>query len=284
MLKTIRNKIIREPFLMPILGIYYRAFNQNLNNKYFELHKNSIVLNTMRKSGSHYLMSVLGNYVFNFYKSHYSRVDLIYLKSEIFNSRLKEDFSKVLGVKDIYWQHENIYLYNSPANYIVHIYRNPLDSLVSRIYYNYINKSNVVDFDMREAIDESLFRYAQHYHQIKFASRKKDIGLFAYEDMILQPEDTFKKILNFLTIEYNAELLKFSINASRKSEVKNDEKKYCSEGGNFVAENSTSSFVRSGKIGEWREFFDDQQAKYIFSRLREYKIDVDEFILEDCEL
>jgi hypothetical protein len=280
MLKTTRQAILRAPFLMPALSSYHRLSNQNLNNKYLELHKNSIVLNTMRKSGSHYLMSVLGNYVFNFYSSNYSRVDLLYIKSEIFNSKLKEEFSKVLKVKNIHWQHENIYLYNSPANYILHTYRNPLDSLVSRIYYNYINRSNIVNFNMQEAIDESLFRYALHYHQVKFASKKKNIGLFAYEDMILQPENTFKSVLHFLEIEYDSELLLFSIDASRKSLVKKDEKKYCKSGGNFVAENSVSSFVRSGKVGEWVEVFSDQQVEYIFSRLKKYKINVNEFIIE----
>ena len=279
----LRKIVSRTPFLITALGAYYRFAHRDLCHQYSELHRNSIVLNTMRKSGSHYLMSVIGNYIFNFYREDYARVDLIYIKSEIFNSNLKEDFVKILGAENIYWQHENIYLYDCPANHIIHTYRNPLDSLVSRIYYNYINRSNVVDFDMQEAIDESLFRYALHYHQVEFARKRKNIGMFAYEDMILRPEYVFEKVLVFLDIEYKPELLQFSIKASQKSEVRKDEEKYCSEGGNFVARNSTSSFVRSGKIGEWRDFFDDRQIKYIFSRLKKYKIDVNRFILDSSE-
>lgn len=264
-----------------IITMPWKIINQN-KKKY----TNALLLNTMPKSGSHYLMSILANY-FNFkFLSSNSRLGFLEMKELIWDvnndSNTLKIIEKYTGFNRFFFQHENKYIKYNNAKKIILLFRNPLDLLISRFYYFYKNRlypeMNIQH--PRELINDYIKRFAYHYKYFNKMQNRNNVILVQYEDLIRYPLETTKKIFNFMEIEYDERIVMKAVDASKKENVKKDEKKYHVEGSNVIGANMKESFVRSGKIGEWKEYFSENDIERIDKILKKEGISLSQFILE----
>lgn len=278
-MKRLKEIIKKMPITGDIALKQYIIFQQKKNI-------NTLLLNTMLKSGSHFLMSIMANYLFFQYIKNEGHIGFLEMKKHIWNAEIKE--SKKLsiiclqtGFSNFVWQHDNEYIKYNNAKKIVHMYRNPLDLIVSR--YFWFNKSRKCHTDInspQEYIETDLKRFIEHYKNIATISNKNHLKRIAYEELIRSPYTVMKDVIAFCGIEYSHENLEKSIQESSRKKVRDDEKKYGVDGSNVVGENMKSSFVRSGAIGEWKQYFDAKDVLKIEEILGKEKIFLDEFILE----
>lgn len=81
---------------------------------------------------------------------------------------------------------------------------------------------------------------------------KKKTNIIKYEDMVLSPKKTLKKIIKYLKID-----LKQDIDIDKKKEILKNSK-----------ENKT--LFRSGIIGNWKKYFSKEHVKYFDTHYQEY--------------
>ena len=295
------------PVLGALAGKGYQALSVAVNIKEQRGYRNAFLLNAMRKSGSHYLMAIIANYLIFEFIGEGDRLGFLEMRRRVWpvyagkppnSQKLNPEESLVSdklfeATKYRYWvhQHENDYIRFNNARTIVHTYRNPMDTIVSRYYYDYKNRK---DDDSgfthpREVIDVFLPRIIRHYKSVKDIANRPNVKMIAYEDLIRKPLDTTIDILRFADIKVNYTNIQKAIEASSSDWVKRDEERYKAEKPpEFMAKDSvnavgvgmTSSFIRSGEIGEWKEYFNESDVKYIASELENHGIALSDFILE----
>ncbi len=163
----------------------------------------------------------------------------------------------------------------------ISLYRNPLDYTISSYYFHHINRGKNVKHPrllMEQKINSFIKTYKNQL-QIKEEHPQKTM-LKCYEELMRQPKDVFCEMINFLGIELNEEALVKSIeNASikniKKMEKQRGEAIVIPQGKKFKG-----SFVRSGKIGEWKEYFNDEDLKKAEAILNQQHLSLNNFILE----
>jgi len=284
-MNEMKEIIKKSPWLFNLLKRIYSISVLPFNIYKQTQYSNALLLNTMRKSGSHYLMSILGNYfIFKFFQDT-NRLGFLEMKERIWNVDKNTEelrlLSDKIGFSRFFWEHENELIKYNNAKKIIHTYRNPLDLLVSRYFYNHKNRlKDTTIAHPRELINDEINKFIKHFNAIYEIKDRENVHLVAYEDLIRNPLETSKNILEFLEIDYDEiELLK-AIESSSKKNVKKDEKRYGVEGSNVVGKDMTESFVRSGKIGEWKEYFIEDDIKKVEKLLNKENISLNNFILE----
>jgi len=123
------------------------------------IEKKSIVLDTIRKSGTNYLRSLIANFLAIHFENRCTRVSYDVMHNELFpNIRdfvlFPEKYDKQgvrtgyvypavdhvirkSGYSDFLYGHDNFEYYtHSCASKIIHLYRNPLDMAVSYYYFS----------------------------------------------------------------------------------------------------------------------------------------------------
>lgn len=139
--------------------------------------------------------------------------------------------------------------------------RNPLDVAVSFAHhsnlsyekivtamnsndYAFCSKSSRLHMQLRQI----LLTWSNHYlswtRQIDFP-----VMVMKYEDMKLNPFDTFSAAIKFCGLNYNEEEIKEAIRKSSFSELQKQEK----EKGFREKSPDSETFFRKGKVGSWKE-------------------------------
>ncbi len=272
-------------------GYYNYLYFKKLNK--LNINRNQIIiLATIAKSGTHYFKFLLSNYinlmsdrdakpmtpneVNNFFPN-------IWHKCYSSNSQSIQSPSKkpmkFIGYFDMPRTHV---AYDSRMNgsKILHLYRNPLDYCVSMYFYKYVNNPKFKNKlkSPYEVFEKEFEKYIFPYISYRKQSFSKNnyILRISYEDFIIKTEIIFKIILNWLGVEVDIELLEKAIFSSSKATLKRMEKK---EPIHTNRKNLKGSFLRSGKIGEWKNYFSDEQLNNIKKKLLEFNISLDEFII-----
>lgn len=151
--------------------------------------------------------------------------------------------------------------------------RNPLDVTVS--FANHMNCSieKAVNriCDTKFCIAASKKKYNQQVRQkllswnfhVKSWTEQKDFPVLAvrYEDMLLNPEKEFVKILKFLKIKIDYEKLRISVKNSSFRKMKLQEKK---EGFKEKPTNCRN-FFNIGKSGNYKDILSEKQIKKIIT-------------------
>jgi len=163
----------------------------------------------------------------------------------------------------------------------ISIYRNPLDFIISSYFYWYINRGKKVSHP-RKKIDRFIGEFIKVYKKQLYLKDKfpNSVLMFCYEELIRNPEKIFKEVISFLNLNMDESALNFAlINSSRKKikamEANRGEAIVKRDGIKF-----SGSFIRSGKIGEWKEFFNDKDLIYIENKLKFHNINLKNFIIE----
>jgi hypothetical protein len=243
------------------------------------------LLNTMRKSGSHYLMSILANYLWLELLGSPERLDYPAMKAEIWNQRRTgpalERLRELTGYAAWIWEHENYVIRYNNARTIVHTYRNPLDTIVSRYFYLYANRADRSrDVGLSEAIELETPAFAWHYAAVRAIGRRPNVLRVAYEQLVRDPAATGAEVLERSGLPVATDGLERAVSASSRKQVSEDEARHGLEEGNLVGDGMTASFIRSGEIGEWKRLFGTEQVRRIEEILADYRIGLDEFTLE----
>ena len=158
------------------------------------------------------------------------------------------------------------------------LYRNPFDYVVS--YYSFcFSKRNIKYTPLDGEISRIVHEYISQYLQQKKLLKRKNTIKISYEEIVTNPEITFSKIISFLELPLEPALVKKAIDYSSVEKVQQHERDRKAV---IVGENmkSKSSFINSGKIGQWKTQLTKKQIRYITEQLEANGISLDAFTLE----
>lgn len=159
------------------------------------------------------------------------------------------------------------------------LYRNPLDQIVSWYFYEYINKRKM-EVDLDDILDTLIRNYSRHYYRTKLlhSVNPEQTFLVSYEELISKPLKKMVEILSFLELPVDEQLINLCINASSRKAVQKEE----SEKGTTIHSNSLSvkSFIRSGDIGDWKNYLSGESFKKAEILFESYNVKLRDFVLE----
>ncbi|MEA2098281.1 MAG: sulfotransferase domain-containing protein [Patescibacteria group bacterium] len=180
---------------------------------------------------------------------------------------------------------------------IVYIYRNPLDQAVSffrHIRYHKDKKhqyatingktdflKNEIDFLKKVGLNSYLKQFLTYYllkHQYR-----KNLMMLSYEDILKYPERAFKDILLFFCHKIDTDKKKKSFNDAIKFISMDNLKSFEKNLGHSFGDDQQStneSHMRGGKIGKWKNFFDQNIIDYTEDKLQKFNISLDYFTIE----
>lgn len=294
------NKILKVPALKKVNDSLRRHYSKReiqrrecLEQAIFHsvCHK-SVWLHTLMKSGTTYTLLFLANYL-NYVYGDKKRVDYDKMVGEFFwHSFESTMFRKDLGrfLRDHFFSthsqeigfngviHSHLDLNSDNWKKAICLYRNPLDYVISSYFFHYINRGIKVSHP-REILIPKLEEFISAYKiQLKIIDKRPDDVIHvAYEDLIRFPEQTFHRLISFLEIEVDENAIAYAIDASSKKRVQQME----SQRGQAIVQNSGTafqgSFVRSGKVGEWKEYFNDDDLAMIQAHLSNRGVELSKF-------
>lgn len=176
-------------------------------------------------------------------------------------------FARETGQRWIIQTHEAV-----PARpeQLILLSRDPLDYCVSSYFFHFRNRKGKEKTAVEAALTQITGKFAALYHQQKAElSRNPQATLMMYEDLMGAPVDEIGRIVFALYGEIDLDLMSSAVQLAGVDRLKSHEKDtgraIIGQEGAFKA----AHFVRSGKIGEGREFFDSKQIAFIESRLDE---------------
>lgn len=149
---------------------------------------------------------------------------------------------------------------------VIYLVRDPRDVLAS--YYFYQKRNNPsLKTSMKEFIEKSVIRkeiwpcdWAEHVADWLNNASSHDLLFLRYEDLKLNPELWFSKILQFCNIELDAAQLSEAIENSSFENMSRLESSYGMKG---QSNNSEIKFMRKGRAGGWREDLDLDSVRLI---------------------
>lgn len=277
-------EVLRDKFRKPL-------YTKAIANR----ERGALLLLTIPKSGTNYLRLLICNYLYARYRNAESAVPYTTMHEEVFPNMREDLFSKgqsyvvpgddhILNhtpYTDFLHTHSIRKFRYSTAKKIIYLYRNPLDNIISNFFFKWKHRRGEEDrFDQpREVIDIILDRYIRHYVFGKgLAQTRNNVLCVSYESLFGQPVDTLGKLASWLEFNVDGECIEKAVRFSDKKNVKKEEQKL----GHAVHSPAgfRGSFVRSGKIGQWKEYLDDEDVAYVELRLQEHGISLSGFIIE----
>lgn len=255
--------------------------------KYHGYEKNSLVISSIPKSGTHLSLFLVGNYL---------RVHYCGATEPITPAQLYELFPNTLhkkpvpapgqklcskgGFSDILWGHHYKYLKMSSARKILFLYRNPLDQLVSNYHYTFVLRPETIPQDQRgKSFSEMLPILAKRYAKLYWFHKRNLLGKQAlpmsYEVLTQDTRNAFYTILHWLGCEVDTKHMDTAIAFSSRETLRSLEQRT----GVTIA-NAKGSFIRSGKTGGWRENFSPADLDLTKKILAENGVLLSEFLLD----
>ncbi|MFC4725041.1 sulfotransferase domain-containing protein [Glycocaulis abyssi] len=165
---------------------------------------------------------------------------------------------------------------------IIGLYRNPLDQLISAYFYFY-TRNNSNTSHPRDIIEERTPRFIRPYKRMREMEAGGRALLLSYEDMIERPSDCIARAADFYKLPVSDELASM---AAEHSSIKRA-KKFEDENGHMHTPNRSKAkkligknnrFVRDGRIGQWQDWFTDDDVNQIKAKLVDAGIDPDDFV------
>lgn len=260
----------------------------------------SIVVISIPKSGTNLTKLLLANYLNLYYGGRTDVTTYDEMHEEMFyaDAQVKKlDKSSKPGKGQILQRH-------TPYRHLVHthghgpmmagyiranrngrfilLHRNPLDNMVSSFFYHYKLRPETAQVysHPREIIDIKLPLFIRCYnYQKKVAASNDNVMRVSYEDLYRCKGRTFAGILDFLDIPVEQEKVDQAVDFSSIKAVRTQEKRR-KKAIHQDIEGFRGSFVRSGKIGQWKEFFGENDVNRISDELARYQISLKEFTIE----
>lgn len=260
------------------------------NPRLLPYNRKSLLLNTIPKSGTNFLRLILTNYFCNYNRINqqeslpFQKIGYFEMHQSIFpNVRsdllngAKPFVPNKIDRENLIYNHYSDFMYDHGhsidflcknkwiSTYLMSakmilLYRNPLDQIVSWYFYEYINKRKM-EVDLDDILDTLIRNYSRHYYRTKLlhSVNPEQTFLVSYEELISKPLKKMVEILSFLELPVDEQLINLCINASSRKAVQKEE----SEKGTTIHSNSLSvkSFIRSGDIGDWKNYLSGESFK-----------------------
>jgi len=166
------------------------------------------------------------------------------------------------------------------------LYRNPFDNIISKFYYCWRNREGQEDrfSHPREVTDEVLASFVTSYNGMKDLYARDGGGraiLLSYEQLFLQPHSTMQSLLTFLNVPVYPGLIRLCVNACSIDEARREE----AIAGEAIQIHKKrlglrGSFARSGRVGQWKEYFSQNDIDYIHGELEKNGISHLEFCFD----
>lgn len=182
---------------------------------------------------------------------------------------------------------------------IIYIYRNPLDQCVSYFQHSlgHINRDRLLCYRNDKGIEcrvkderEFLFNvglssYIKQYLTFKLMKQicPDSILMLPYEDLSRQSAFNFLRILDFMGQEVSSKnhqkVIGRALNMCSRDSVKRIER---ISGQSICGDQKQpgSSHIKDGGVGRWKNIFGSTDVADIESRLNQFSLSLDEFILE----
>lgn len=166
--------------------------------------------------------------------------------------------------------------YDVHANVAIFQTRNIFDQAVSAYFFTYKNKIGKSGVKVDYVLTKIISRYIDtHLLQKKAASKAGTAIALHYEDTRQDPLGTLTKVVKQLDTTFSSTALQLAIEAAAPEKLKLHEKQ---QGHAAVAPKGSHSvphFIRSGKVGEGKEFFNDNQIQFITDKCAERGVNID---------
>ncbi len=261
-----------------------------------------LIIGTIARSGTHYMMLLLANYLAkindknktigpsdmnaifpNNWHLHYMSYHRLPLGPfNLQEPKKPNELIDGIGLKEITRSHslfQRIYWKKSP---VLHLYRNPLDYAVSLYYYKHKKRLELANRcrNPNEVLKLKFGNYVAMYKSYQNAARegKYKVLRISYENLIMKPEFYLTAVLQWLGHEPELQIIEDSLLASSIQNVRRAEK--IGEVMNPEASNLVGSFINSGQIGQWKKHFNVDDYKRWKKAFRGHEIELDSFILE----
>ena len=259
------------------------------------LSNNAVWIYTLMKAGTTYTALFLSNY-FNYIFGDKQPVDFDTMNKNFcihsFMGKIKQHkirvadlyktnyfFSKRLGgYEGMFTTHEEIK--GALWQKCICLNRNPLDYIISSYFFHYVNRGIKLEHP-RKILQEKIHEFSKVVaSQVALKEKHGDKVLIAsYEDLTTNSSDVFRKIIGFLDLQFDPDAFDFALKYSSKDSVQKMEKKRGEaivkpDGAKF-----SGSFIRSGKIGEWQDYFNDSDVELANNIMKAYNLDINNFTL-----
>jgi hypothetical protein len=226
------------------------------------------------KSGTTYTVNVLVNYMRLLMDGNSKPIDYaLLIRFHSTHKEIDKNIDKMIesqkkllkphGYNSFIHTHKKI---DSLSKKTILLSRNPLDYIVSKYFYIYKNRSKDVSITevLPRLIKEFMVTYRDHR---AIVDAEEDVLDLRYEDLIANPLDNFREMIDYLGLPYKEKLLAKAIQYSSKKGVVVME----NEKGSALLANTNSfkakSFIRSGEIGDWKKHLSAEQKEVILSTL-----------------
>jgi hypothetical protein len=291
-----------------------RSFENVLRHTIYQLYyknyliKNNIqenrllILATIARSGTHYMMILLSNYINyisggnrsigpsdmnkmlpnNWHLSYMSYRNIPFGPYHVNSIVTPDKRLKFLGLSDITRSHSIFQKVFWKNGNILHLYRNPLDYSVSLFNYKHkkrIGKKNPAN-SPQEVLNEKFANYVEMYKSYIEATNSGKYKIFRlpYELLIKDPEYYLYAVLTWLGIDPKKEIISRAVLTSSIKNVKKAEETGAKV--NPAAKDLKGSFISSGKIGQWKKYYNNSDYNYWEKKFSNHGIDLNAFILE----
>ncbi len=206
------------------------------------------------KSGNTWMRFLLANYM----KTDNKTIDFINVINYI-PEYAKHKEALVNVPRPRYIKSHNTFTTKFPK--VLYIIRDPKDAYVS--YYHYLLKRLPAGTTFKNFLRIENYRPSNWYQHVTDWEKHPNILIVKYEDL---KSDTFaemSKILNFLNFKVDDSKLQKAINEASFENMKVIEKEKGRPYVNEEEKKKSTDFMRKGTIGDWKNYFDDDDLNYI---------------------
>ena len=153
---------------------------------------------------------------------------------------------------------------------IVYIIRNPKDVMISYYHFCRMNsqlgnfKGTWNDFFQYFIDQGKILPYGNPYdHALGYWQHRDDDNLLIvfYEDIIANPKQVVQKVADFLGHNLSEECVDQIVQATRFEVMKENPMTNMNFGPTDGLDHSISPFMRKGKVGDWKNYFTDDQNR-----------------------
>jgi hypothetical protein len=180
--------------------------------------------------------------------------------------------SKVMLEREIFSTHPKYIPYKEAQFNVLSCVRNPLDTLISEWFF----------YETRKKLQREIFEFSEELlpkrikqieHHLEFVERKGNSSTFVrFEDLSGNKKiETIREIYNFLIVRgFVLEVLdeELILEKTENARVQQEEKK---NGLYKVGEVQIHPFHRSGRTGQWKEHFTEEQINQLRKEIEKSK-------------
>ncbi len=246
-----------------IKKIIKKALNDRKRGRNSEIYNDDIMIVSYPKSGNTWMRFLLGNILYD--DLNFANMENLIPDLYVVSNKDLQNFKRPRIIKS----HE---YFDPRYKKIIYIVRDPRSIAVS-YYYHSIKMNNISnDMNFSEFLDlfldgevDSFASWDENFKSWNCtkAENSNEFLLVKYEDLISNTFGEMQKVLIFLNITKEDNVISKGIEKSSFSSMKKNENKNKNKTKVLKKSNKNMPFVRAGKTDEWIEYFGDNELSKI---------------------